>query len=257
MPDLLTALRERPLPDLAPARAAKQAYSRIPIRPAAYGEALVQAAQFQLAGRNHYAHPFNPPYWTVIPGAIDALWLRPTVGERLARAERRLQAWGLRLFLLDAWRPRAVQAYFHGAWFPAQVRARHPDWSAAQVLAEVERYWSAPSSEGAPAPHATGAAVDLTLTTIDGAALFFGSVFDDVTALAHPDHFEALAGEASFSACEARANRRLLYWVLQEEGFAGHPDEWWHFSYGDQMWAALTGAEEALFGEAAPPQEGG
>ena len=35
---------------------------------------------------------------------------------------------------------------------------------------------------------------------------------------------------------------------MTEEGFAGHPDEWWHFSWGDQMWAALTGAGEAHYG---------
>lgn len=254
MSQLLTALRDRPLPDLRAARAAKRAYGEKPIKAQGVADALVSAADFDLLGRNHYAHPLNPPYWTVIPGAIDGLWLRATVGERLARADRRLRAGGLRLFLLDAWRPRAVQAYFHDAWFPREVRARHPDWGEAQVLAEVERYWSAPSREGAPAPHATGAAVDLTLITRDGAGLFMGSVFDEGGELAHPDRFEAVnAASATFSELEARGNRRLLHWVLCEEGFAAHPEEWWHFSYGDQMWAALTGAPEALFGEAEPP----
>jgi D-alanyl-D-alanine dipeptidase len=37
-----------------------------------------------------------------------------------------------------------------------------------------------------------------------------------------------------------------------EAGFASHPDEWWHYSYGDQMWAALTGAEAAHYGLATP-----
>lgn len=256
MPELLTALQNRPLPDFRPARIAKQAYGRKPIRAEAAGESLVSAANFDLPGRNHYAHPLNPPYWTVIPGAIDGLWLRPAVGERLARADRRVRADGLRLFLLDAWRPRAVQAYFHDEWFPREVRARHPDWSQAQVMAEVERYWSAPSREGAPAPHATGGAVDLTLTTVDGAGLFMGSVFDEGGDLAHPDRFESInAAAGSFSELEARGNRRLLHWVLREEGFAAHPEEWWHFSYGDQMWAALSGEPEALFGEAPPPSE--
>lgn len=255
MPELLTALRNRPLPDLGPARTAKRTYREKPIRTESGEKALVHAADFDLLGRNHYAHSLNPPYWTVIPGSIDALWLRPAVGERLARADRRLQQAGLRLFLLDAWRPRAVQAYFHDEWFPQEVRTRHPDWSEAQVMAEVERYWSAPSREGAPAPHATGAAVDVTLLTKEGASLFMGSVFDEGGALAHPDRFETVtAAGATFSELEARGNRRLLYWLLREEGLAGHPEEWWHFSYGDQMWAALTGAPEALFGEAQPPE---
>ena len=57
----------------------------------------------------------------------------------------------------------------------------------------------------------------------------------------------------SFSDEEARANRRLLHWLMVEEGFAGHPDEWWHFSWGDQMWAALTGAPAAHYGMATLP----
>jgi len=44
-----------------------------------------------------------------------------------------------------------------------------------------------------------------------------------------------------------------LHWVMTEEGFAGHPDEWWHFSWGDQLWAKLTGAPAALYGEAEAP----
>jgi D-alanyl-D-alanine dipeptidase len=39
---------------------------------------------------------------------------------------------------------------------------------------------------------------------------------------------------------------------MADEGFAAHPDEWWHFSYGDQMWAALTDAPAALYGVTAP-----
>jgi D-alanyl-D-alanine dipeptidase len=36
------------------------------------------------------------------------------------------------------------------------------------------------------------------------------------------------------------------------EGFANYPEEWWHFSWGDQMWARLTGAPAAIYGGAAP-----
>ena len=35
--------------------------------------------------------------------------------------------------------------------------------------------------------------------------------------------------------------------------FVGLPDEWWHFSYGDQMWAKRTGAAAALYGMAKGP----
>ncbi len=80
-----------------------------------------------------------------------------------------------------------------------------------------------------------------------------GSIFDDVTALAHRDHFESNGTKAmAFSDEEARANRRLLHWIMTDAGFIGHPDEWWHFSYGDQLWAKLSGAPAALYGETSP-----
>jgi D-alanyl-D-alanine dipeptidase len=102
-----------------------------------------------------------------------------------------------------------------------------------------------------PAPHATGAAVDLTIRWRGGDMLWMGSIFDDATELAHRDRFENLRGDAmSFSDDEARANRRLLHWVMAEEGFAGHPDEWWHFSWGDQLWAKLAGEPAAHYSEA-------
>lgn len=245
--------RARPLPDLSELRRRKENYARVPIR-ATQDAALERAERFGLAGRNFYAHSENPPYRHVVPGSIDALWLRTALGERLQQADARLRPEGVCLFLLDAWRPTAVQRYFHDHWFPAELRRRHPGWSEDRVAQEVRRYWAAPSSIGAPAPHATGGAVDLTLITLDGGALYMGSLFDDVTALAHLDRFENLdPAAASFSDEEARGNRRLLYWAMSEAGLAAHPDEWWHYSFGDQMWAAQFGVETAFYDAAEPP----
>jgi D-alanyl-D-alanine dipeptidase len=168
----------------------------------------------------------------------------------LAGVNERLRTGGLQLFLLDAWRPRAVQEFFHDIWAPREISRRRPDLTGESLVAEVERYWAAPSpSDTCPAPHATGGAVDLTIVWSDGQPLWMGSLFDDVTTVAHTDRFERIAAaDFSFSDAEACANRRLLYWVMTEAGFANHPDEWWHYSYGDQIWAALTGQKAALYG---------
>ena len=250
---LLEELRSRPIGALAEARAARKDFRRrIPIRRdnVLYGEAMVEARAHGLKGVNFYAGDNNPPYWQKIEGATDKLLLRVSLAEKLRRVNARAGEAGLELFLFDAWRPRAVQAYFHDVWMPAELRRRDPSLGGARLNEEVEKYWAAPSAdENSPAPHATGAAVDLTLRWKDGEALWMGSLFDDVTQLANRDRFEFLtADNFSFSDQEARANRRLLHWLMTEEGFAGHPEEWWHFSWGDQMWAALSGAPEAHYG---------
>lgn len=253
----LAALRRRPIGDLASARAARRDFRRrIPLATgdARHGESLRNAAELGLAGSNYYASHRNPPYWRPIDGAIDQLWLRQGVGAKLQKINARAAAAGLELYLFDAWRPRGVQAYFHDVWMPQELQKRGVTLSGPALLEEVERYWAAPTDDPAsPAPHATGAAVDLSLRWKDGELLWMGSLFDDVTPLAHRDRFEKLDDKnLSFSDDEARANRRLLHWLMVEEDFAGHPDEWWHFSWGDQMWAALTGAPAAHYGAAEP-----
>ncbi|HEX2760700.1 MAG TPA: M15 family metallopeptidase [Rhizomicrobium sp.] len=254
----LEELRVRPIGDQAGARAARKGFrQRIAIARdnQLFGEAVVEARAAGLTGENFYASDRNPPYWHRVEGATDKLWLRASVAAKLARINARIAGSGLELFLFDAWRPRAVQAYFHDVWMPAELHRRGSTLSGAGLTEEVERYWAAPTDDPAsPAPHATAAAVDLTLRWKDGETLWMGSLFDDVTALAHRDRFESLSPENfSFSDQEAQANRRLLHWLMVDEGFAGHPDEWWHFSWGDQMWAALTGAAAAHYGLAAIP----
>jgi len=249
-PTLFQSLRDRPIPETA---AAAQA----PLAPVAasqgrHHEKLVDVAAFGVAGRNHYAHDLNPPYWARAPGAIDALLVREAVGPLLASVDARLKPLGLRLFLFDAWRPRAVQAYFHDVWTPNALRARHPALSDAEIAQRVDEYWSAPTSDPArPAPHETGGAVDLTIITHDGAPLWMGSIFDDPHPVAHTRHFEREDACVSLSDEEARDNRRLLYWLMRGAGFANYANEWWHYSYGDRAWAASAG-EAAAYGVAAP-----
>ena len=117
------------------------------------------------------------------------------------------------------------------------------------------------------APQASGVDVPMAWTRLDGVP---APLTTDANAAVEQDwwtHFgdptldtlisETLANNKSLQIAkarveEARANRRLLHWLMVAEGFAGHPDEWWHFSYGDQLWAKLSGAPAALYGEASP-----
>lgn len=243
----LQELRERAVAPMS----RKRGYHDVPIDfgGAANSEPLVEAHAHGLAGANFYASACNPPYYHSIPGAIDKLLLRAGAAERLQRVNARLAEADLELWLFDAWRPQAVQIYFHDHWFPAELKKRDPALAGVELLAEVERYWAAPSAGvDAPSPHSTGGAVDLTMRWRGGEAHWMGSLFDDASPIAHLDHFEAGNAEWSFSAEEARANRRLLYWLMAEAGFAANPNEWWHFSYGDQMWAQATGAAAAPYG---------
>ena len=252
----LENFRQKPIPDLQPLQERKKDYREHPIDRTSglYDEKLVEIRDLGIEGENYYCRADNPPYYEAAPGAIDRLFLRESVAIRLRKVDQKLRKIGLRLHVYDAIRPLAVQAYFHDVWMPRRVREWQPNLSDQEMLAEVEKYWAAPTtSEESPAPHSTGGAVDLTICRIrNGEPLYMGSIFDDATELAHTDHFERAAEGAlgRFSDTEARQNRRLLYWLMIGEGFANNPHEWWHFSWGDQMWAKLTGAKSAVFGPA-------
>lgn len=183
------------------------------------------------------------------------LLVRESVARMLAEADARLAEAGLRLFLYDAWRPRAVQAYFYEQWMPRELQRRRPELQGEALIEEIGRYWAAPTKDASsPAPHETGGAVDLGVVwRDDGQPLWMGSLFDDPTSLANTDHYEKSGNSfGSFSDEEARANRRLLYHVMTDTGFMNHPDEWWHYSFGDQMWAKMSGVAAAHYGPAAP-----
>ena len=254
---VLDEQRTRPIADQRDARLRKAEFRARSIDRANthYLEEMVDLRDLGIAGENYYYTPRNPPYWRRIEGAVSDLLTRRGVGEKLVHVNAILGMAELELYVFDAWRPKAVQAYFHDVWMPAEIARRNPELAGNALTREVERYWAAPSiDENSPAPHATGAALDLTIRWIGSDQLWMGSIFDDVTELAHRDRFERMADSVlSFSDAEARANRRLLHWTMTDAGFEGHPDEWWHFSWGDQLWAALAGADTAHYGLAELP----
>jgi D-alanyl-D-alanine dipeptidase len=183
--------------------------------------------------------------------------LRRGVIDRLlaAQAELRTRQPGLRLAIFDAWRPLAVQRFMvrHALVEECARRGVDPDDACPeleQVRQLVARFWAPPSDDPAtPPPHSTGAAVDLTLADASGQALAMGGEIDALGAISEPDHYAAWAeGASECEAAQWHRRRLLLRDCLAEAGFAQHPNEWWHYSHGDQLWAWCTGSGAARYG---------
>lgn len=254
-------LKRQKIPDLSQTRVLKKDYRHFPIdsNNDLYHEAWADIRDFNLLGINHYSHANNPPYYQKIPGSTDSLFLRKSVIEKLINIDKDLKAMGLRLFFLDCYRPIEVQNYMHDSWVPNRLKQDHPDWSNQKITSEVDNYWAkgAPSTEeinaNSPPPHSTGGAFDVTICKNNGEQMFMGSIFDDVAPVSNTDYFEnqALNHNLTFSETEASMNRRLLYWLMINAGFVNNPTEWWHYSYGDQMWAKLLNKPTALYSKMA------
>ena len=180
--------------------------------------------------------------------------LRLGVVQRLLDAQQQLVEHdpSLRLSIFDAWRPIAVQAFMVDHSIAELCRERGVETRSEdafdQVVADVGRFWAAPSRDPAtPPPHSTGAAVDLTLSSSDGTPLAMGGEIDAIGAVSEPQHY---AGREDSEARCWHQRRQLLAEVMGAAGFAQHPNEWWHYSFGDQLWAWRKGAAVAVYAEA-------
>jgi D-alanyl-D-alanine dipeptidase len=184
--------------------------------------------------------------------------LRSGVIGRLGQARVALNAVapGWRLAIFDAWRPVAVQRFMvaHAIREECRVRGVDPDAAGEPALRRVQeavaRFWAPPSDDPAtPPPHSTGAAVDLTLADASGALLSMGGAIDAIGPVSEPEHHAGAAQrDPAGEAARWHGRRQLLKRVMADAGFAQHPNEWWHFSHGDQLWAWRSGASPAIYG---------
>ncbi|HHW27804.1 MAG TPA: D-alanyl-D-alanine dipeptidase [Firmicutes bacterium] len=129
--------------------------------------------------------------------------LREETAHKLIKANEEFKKLGYRLKIWDAYRP----------------------FSAQQVLWDAvdDKTWVADPTRGSN--HNRGAAVDVTLVDSDGNELPMPSGFDDFSERAHQTYDGCTEEEAR--------NRDLLRRIMNECGFVGYVNEWWHFNDSD------------------------
>jgi len=182
-----------------------------------------------------------------VPDAISECFLREGVYRRLLAVARSLPQ-GLTLLVLDGWRPWRVQQYLFET-LSDTLRDANPGIDEQALLERTREFVSLPSrSPDAPSPHLTGGAVDVTLCDADGLPLDMGTLFDEAIPASHAAALETQ--EPAQLQTPPRDNRRLLYHAMLAQGFTNLPSEWWHFDYGDQLWAHYHGHAQAIYGPA-------
>ena len=205
-------------------------------------------------------HPYmslGAPYST----GVDPWVLRPSVLKRLIRAQQYLSDISphLQLALFDAWRPISVQKFMFNYTIQETCKSKGIDINDLSVngdindvIEEVGRFWAKPSSNPlTPPPHSTGAAIDLTLADMTGNPLDLGGEIDFIGAESSPDFYKEDNLGMPCSKHQVFHNRRsLLFSVMDQAGFVQHPNEWWHFSYGDQLWSWLSNQGNPIYGAA-------
>ena len=168
----------------------------------------------------------------------DGIYVRAGVLRRLERAAESLPD-DVQLVVRAGHRPLEVQRQLlHDV--RAEYAQAHSDASDEETLAHARTYVSDPDVK--LPPHCCGAAVDVELRdTETGRLLDFGSPMNADARPSHLHHPDLTHEQA--------ASRMLLLTAMLEAGFASYHAEWWHYSYGDQLWAWFYG-EECRYGVA-------
>lgn len=216
-------------------------------------EALVPIAAYGIKGASYYGvtDGSNRPLGRPLPGARLAVHVRETVAQRLQGACALLRPFGYELFVRDGWRsPITQQAIF--TLFMEAYKREHPHASDGDAHIHALTFASDPVFDQADPTtvplHTTGGAVDVTLSSIgSNAPMDLGTCFDDMSLRAYSAYFEQHAEDE-----EARELRALLNAAMLSVGFTNYPIEWWHFDFGNRMFAAYCDVLECKAPEDVP-----
>jgi D-alanyl-D-alanine dipeptidase len=239
---------KEPIPELHASSALE--YNKIPIIDNKFSqEPLVPISDFGLSGYCFYARKdgMNFPYGRALNGTSPIIYLRLSVCNKLKLINNLLSNIGHELFIWDGYRSIECQRSLWD-YFISEVARRYGIKDYNKKVEKAGNYCSNPSSfnvdDSSTWPtHSTGGAVDLTIRVIETKELLFmGGVFDDATSISNTRYYEEEvksnvdSANLSDTFLQALQNRRLLYWLMKNEGFANFSNEWWHYDYGTQMW---------------------
>ena len=266
----ISDILQRPIPDMTELRKVKRQYREYPrlLVGERDNEPMVSVDEFGLAGQGHYSRA-NSATGEAVPGVHKPVFVRQSIADKLSKINYALQVSDevaellggkVELYVDEGYRSAELQAKLYNDVFPNMIRNQHPEWDEATVMKHRNQLIAEPPRpDGSPSPHLTGAAVDLTLRYaqpdldfVFGCGVEMGRKPHQIGYASWPDYFEHHKPSTKQER-EAQKNRRVFYWVMRgalldsDSGFVVNPTEWWHWSYGDQMWAQLTEAPAAFY----------
>lgn len=120
----------------------------------------------------------------------------------------------------------------------SELRKQYPDISEEELTIKAKALCADPRAGFGG--HQTGGAVDITLCDKHGKDYDMGTQYRSTSAKNRTDNNEISPEQAN--------NRKILFDTLQQLDFANYPIEWWHYSYGDRLWAAYNNKNQCMYG---------
>lgn len=164
----------------------------------------------------------------------DKIIVRKTVADMLRRAHASLPA-GHTLVLIEGYRSLEKQ---EKSWRERinEMRVKYPEKTDKEIDALAIVFTARPGGSS----HYTGGAIDLTIAGTDGKHLDMGIKYAESGEKSHTKSRKITS--------EQTKNRKMLVEAMTSVGFVNYPAEWWHWCYGDKMWAAYANKPHAIYG---------
>ncbi|MEQ1500306.1 MAG: M15 family metallopeptidase [Parcubacteria group bacterium] len=168
-------------------------------------------------------------------------YVRKTISDKLLKVSENLPK-EISLVLIEGYRTLKSQQQSWDAKFE-KLKLENPTWSNEQIEKQVRLVLAKPAPL---ANHHCGGAVDVTLAYSDGKLLDMGSPYPN-EAMGADWHkkFQMLSAEITE---EQRKNRKILRDAMEREDFVWYPGEWWHYCWGDRMWAVYSNQTKCFYG---------
>ena len=162
--------------------------------------------------------------------------VRASVSDMLSVVAKSLNSNGVKLFVYDGYRNNERQ---RAGWnrVIGNLKKENPKMEDAEIEVAAQKQVARP--DGIGGGHQTGGAVDLTLCSLNGTPLFMGTEYSE--------HNKFTKTSAHIKSEEVRERRKILFRAMRDAGFGNYPNEWWHYSYGDRMWAAYLEKKVCLY----------
>ena len=165
--------------------------------------------------------------------------IRKYIYEMLLKAKKHLPD-GYNFVVYEAYRPLASQVALWNE-IVKKESCKNPELpiDSEKFISLCDKFVANPYRQGSG--HQSGAAIDVSLIDNTGNEYDMGG---SVRGFENTAEFDCVDISE-----EAKKNRMILYNALYEVGFVNYPSEWWHYSFGDRLWAKLTGSKIAIFGK--------
>lgn len=170
------------------------------------------------------------------------VYLRKTVCKKLYNLAEDVKKDGLYIKLYDAYRSRKQQ---EESWKKRieETRKEYPNVSEEELIRITSLKVANPKEDNVGG-HQTGGAIDITFIDENGKELDMDCKYEEYN--------NKTRMKSKDISKEARKNRKYLNDKLKKNEFVNFPAEWWHFCYGDKMWAAYKNKKTCFYGFVEP-----